>query len=216
MMKLMKKKFSPGFTLVELLVVVAIIGILAGILVPVLGRARESAKRKSCVSNLKQLGLALNIYAEENNESFPTSVSGTAKTSLSLLYTTYLKSKKTFSCPSSATDTAGLSVQDTYTDGVAVGDLSWNSSYGYDPTHTSDDLGDTVVAADIPAGNDAAPTGVSLNHTSGEGWNLLFVDGHVEWGTDTTSNSVDDAVTHDADLFAKVAGYGTDTFLRAD
>ncbi len=57
-----------GFTLIELLVVIAIIAILAAILFPVFARAREKAKQTSCLSNLKQLGLAMVMYAQDYDE----------------------------------------------------------------------------------------------------------------------------------------------------
>ena len=60
-----------AFTLIELLVVIAIIALLAAILFPVFARARENARRSSCGSNMKQMGLAVQQYSQDYDERFP-------------------------------------------------------------------------------------------------------------------------------------------------
>jgi prepilin-type N-terminal cleavage/methylation domain-containing protein/prepilin-type processing-associated H-X9-DG protein len=66
-----KKRGRRGFTLIELLVVIAIISILAAILFPVFARARENARRTSCMSNLRQIGMGMMQYVQDYDERYP-------------------------------------------------------------------------------------------------------------------------------------------------
>lgn len=92
---------KTGFTLIELLVVIAIIALLAAILFPVFGRARENARRSSCQSNLKQIGLGLIQYAQDYDETAtPFEQPATPKHSWRTIIQPYLKSNQLSSCPS--------------------------------------------------------------------------------------------------------------------
>jgi len=97
----MQRTRKSAFTLIELLVVIAIIAILAAILFPVFAQAREKARQASCSSNCRQIGLAVMMYAEDYDQSYPLYVH--APKHDQWWYETiqpYAKNKKIFTCPS--------------------------------------------------------------------------------------------------------------------
>src|SRR4051812_17085103 len=89
-----------AFTLIELLVVIAIIAILASILFPVFGRARENARRSSCLSNMKQIGLGMYQYSQDYDEKFMLEWDGGTDAGWKQIVQPYLKSTQIWACPS--------------------------------------------------------------------------------------------------------------------
>ena len=99
-----------AFTLIELLIVIAIIAILAAILFPVFARARENARRSSCLSNLRQIGLGIMQYVQDYDETYPAAsrytwgVYGETNSGVTTIWrndiTPYVKNDQVFVCPS--------------------------------------------------------------------------------------------------------------------
>jgi prepilin-type N-terminal cleavage/methylation domain-containing protein len=107
-----RARVSVAFTLVEMLVVIAVIGILAAILLPALGRAKESARATACLNNLRQVGTALQLYVQDNNNRLPvmydamvsTNAPSTNAATIDIVLTNYLGSPKILRCRSDDKD----------------------------------------------------------------------------------------------------------------
>ncbi|BCM92549.1 hypothetical protein IAD21_04431 [Abditibacteriota bacterium] len=200
------------FTLVELLVVIGIIAILAAILFPVFARARENARRTSCQSNLKQIGLGILQYQQDYDEHYPSfSARGVGWV---VLTRPYVKSTQLFQCPSEPTAENEPSLSSTGPGNET--DYAYNMMLGFDTDATVLVLGRAVAAISSPAlvvmateekpwAQDNWTAGCGSGTYSGcapgllklsgayaqrhlEGINYVFCDGHVKWYKSTSSN----------------------------
>ena len=124
------KNRKAGFTLIELLVVIAIIALLAAILFPVFAQVRENARRSSCQSNLKQIGLGLLQYLQDYDEVLPSPTFGTTAKHSESFYRwqdaiyPYVHSTQIFRCPAEGAKTGN----NAYTYRAAKGGTTTSNS----------------------------------------------------------------------------------------
>lgn len=125
-----RNRRATAFTLIELLIVIAIIAILAAILFPVFAQAREKARQTTCLSNMKQVGLAVLMYVQDYEESFPCHEFNNAATGYYHLWSSasvllpYQKNKDIFKCNSDSLTVPTAAAVGIY-DGRVPGTLSY-------------------------------------------------------------------------------------------
>jgi len=189
-MKTPSPKTENAFTLIEILVVVGIALILAALAVPAVSRSLESGKKAQCMNNLRQIGLGLANYANENEGKTPkhwdTDSAGHepwydwACDGLGLASDAWRQPKGLFRCPAAKTAVPNYTMSEALKGSKVL--MVTNASMR---VYVAD--GDGASSSGI---NDSAPFGGLDAKRHGKGANYLFVDGHVEYLTAIPTNGL--------------------------
>ncbi len=183
-----------GFTLIELLVVIAIIAILAAILFPVFAKAWEKARQSSCLSNLKQIGLATLQYTQDYDETLPAHYRVGRSITVQTMISPYMNNLQIWVCPSLSA--AYYYYWDNPTGTGAMTGIQ--GSYGWNLFLGSFGIGYSVGTRRLSQVLNPTESGMwadcqsSLTHlqdngvyrtwaTHNDGGNMVYVDGHAKW-----------------------------------
>jgi prepilin-type N-terminal cleavage/methylation domain-containing protein/prepilin-type processing-associated H-X9-DG protein len=203
-------------TLIELLVVIAAIGILAAILVPALSSAFERAKATKDMSNLRQLGMAMQTYLNDNDQILPVTATWPGTAASPVLYPKYIATRKVFQSPfdkrvaseaNDGTPPVSYSINTNMyatSPGISGNMLKVVSpastffmapKYSGDPKNSASWTGTAGNIPDLPVGAPAETTGT---HSNGGQINVLFCDWHAEsvtFGPSSTAGTFQDSTS---------------------